>query len=52
MVMKGDEITKRGGVTSQSYFNVLRKHLPTILGESGTFMQDNAPTHTARIVKA
>lgn len=51
VVMKGYEMTERGGVTAWSYVNVLKEHLPTVLGKSRTFMQDNAPIHTAQIVK-
>ncbi len=31
---------------------MLKEHLPTILGDSGIFWQDNAPIHIARIVKS
>ncbi len=50
--MQGDKIAERGGVTARSYVNVLKKHLLTVLNESKTFMQDNAPIYTAQIVKS
>ena len=50
--MRGDTESKRGGVTARRYIEVLEEYLPTILENDSIFMQDNAPIHTARIVKA
>ncbi len=33
VVMQGDKTAKKGGVTAKSYVNVLKEHLPTVLGE-------------------
>ncbi len=51
VVIEGNPEAAQGGVTSKTYFNVLKEHLSTMLG-SGYFMQDNAPIYTGCIVKA
>lgn len=47
----GDPDSARGGVTSRQILSCLQEYLPTILKPSNIFMQDNASTHTARIVQ-
>ncbi len=49
--MKGDPDAARGGVTAKVYLEVLQEQLPTVMGEDLLFQQDNAPIHTAKIVK-
>lgn len=50
-IMPGDEKSKRGGVTSRMYLDILEQGLPTIMGGNLVFMRDNAPIHGARIIK-
>jgi hypothetical protein len=49
--MKGDPEARRGGVTARVYREILDQYLPPILGIGSIFMQDNAPIHTANIIK-
>ena len=49
--MPGDPDSKRGGVTSVIYIEVLEEQLPTLWEPGLFFMQDNAPIHTAHIIK-
>ena len=51
VVMHGDPEAKRGGVSSRSYLATWKEHLPPLLGEAFTFMQDNAPIHKAHIIR-
>ena len=53
--VKGDEESRRGGVTARRYIEILEEALPWFLHEMGgvehvLFMQDNAPIHKAKIV--
>ncbi len=50
VVIEDDLDVAKRGVNAKSYLKVLQEHLPTILG-NGFFMQDNAPIHTAKVVK-
>jgi transposase len=50
--MPGDPDSKRGGVTSAVYLEILEDFLPTLWEPGLEFMQDNAKIHTARIIKA
>jgi hypothetical protein len=50
--MPGDPESKRGGVTSAVYLEVLEDQLPTMWEPGLEFMQDNASIHTARIIRA
>jgi hypothetical protein len=49
--MDGDSASARGGVTARVYREVLSRHLPPILGAFSIFMHDNAPIHTAHIIR-
>lgn len=51
VIMEGDLDAPRNGVTARIYLEILKEHLPTILGHDSIFMQDNAPIHTARIIQ-
>lgn len=51
VALPGDPNSKRGGVTSRQILACLQENLPTIAEPGYFFIQDNAPTHTARIVK-
>jgi len=48
--LHGDPEAKRGGVTGQVILETLQEALPTICEPGSIFVQDNAPTHTAKIV--
>ena len=48
----GDEDSVRGGVTSRQILECLQRNLPTIAEPGYFFVQDNASTHTARIVQS
>ena len=50
--MPGDPDSKKGDVTSLVYIEVLADEVPTLWEPGLIFMQDNAPIHTARIIKA
>ena len=47
----GDPDSARGGVTSRQILQCLQDNLPTIAEPGYLFAQDNASTHTARIVQ-
>ena len=49
--MDGDPNSARGGVTARVYRQVLDEHLLGILQFGSIFMQDNAPIHTAHIIR-
>lgn len=50
--MQRDELAKRNGYTARSYLDVLEAELPCIYQNSDwTFMQDNAPIHSAKIIE-
>jgi transposase len=49
--MDGDPESARGGVTARVYKAVLDQHLPPVLRFGAIFMHDNAPIHTAHIIK-
>jgi hypothetical protein len=49
--MNRDPETKRNGYSSQSYLETLEENLPQIAIRDRIFMQDNAPIHTAKIIK-
>lgn len=49
--MLGDPEAARGGVTSRVVLECLQEQLPTIVEPGLLFAQDNASTHTARIVQ-
>jgi hypothetical protein len=51
VVMEGDIMAKRGGVTGRVYREMLEEELPTIMDVDSIFMQDNAPIHTCKLVK-
>ena len=48
--MQRDETSRRQGYTASSYLKVLKEAIPTLWEPDLTFMQDNAPIHTARVV--
>ena len=47
----GDPQSKGGGVTGRIILETLQEHLPTICEPSSIFIQDNAPTHSCKIVQ-
>jgi len=49
--MEGDPLAPKGGVTARVYQTVLDRYLLPILGFGSIFMQDNAPIHTAHIIR-
>ena len=49
--MKRDEESKKEGYSAKSYLAVMEDQLPTIWEPGMVFMQDNAPIHTAEIIK-
>ena len=49
--MEGDPTASKGGVTARVYQAVLDQYLPPILGFGSIFIQDNAPIHTAHIIR-
>jgi transposase len=49
--LDGDPDSKRHGVTARVYKGLLQEYLPTILEPEMIFMHDNAPIHTARIIR-
>jgi len=50
-IMNRDETSKKQGYSAASYLEVLDDQLPTIWSPGMIFMQDNAPIHTAKVVK-
>jgi len=52
VVMERDAESERGGYSATSYLTVLRDQIPRIYEPDLLFMQDNAPIHTARKIKA
>ena len=50
-IMDRDEVSKRERYSSKSYINVLNNQLPIIWNPGMVFMQDNAPIHTANLIK-
>ncbi len=51
IVMERDQESKKKGYTARIYRQVLDNYLAPIIDEDAIFMQDNAPIHTAFIVK-
>jgi len=49
--MNRDETLKKQGYSAASYLKVLKDQLTTIWTPGMVFMQDNAPIHTAKVVK-
>ena len=49
--MTRDENAKRNGYSADSYIEILEENVTAIWEPGLTFMQDNAPIHTARKVK-
>ena len=49
--MSRDEASTGRGFSSQSYLELIRDYLPVIWRPGMEFMQDNAPIHTAKIIK-
>jgi uncharacterized protein YukE len=49
--MTRDENSQRNGYSAASYLEILEENLFAIYSPEMSFMQDNAPTHTARIIK-
>jgi transposase len=47
----GDPDSARGGITGRVIRDCLEENLPTIASPRSIFMQDNASTHTARVVQ-
>ena len=51
VALKGDPAAQKKGVTAKVYKAVLDEHLPPILRYGAIFMHDNAPIHTAHIIR-
>ena len=51
ILLDGDSESRRGGITARVIVDLYRENLPSILEPGDIFMQDNAPVHTARIVR-
>ena len=51
VLLEKDPDSARGGVTARVYRDVLDQYLPSILDYDSIFMQDNAPIHTAHIIR-
>ena len=49
--MARDPAVKKNGYTAASYMDLLEEEIPTIWEPGLLFMQDNAPIHTAKIVR-
>ena len=49
--MNRDEASPKNRYTSRSYLEVLKDQLPIIYSPGIIFMQDNAPIHTAQLIK-
>lgn len=47
----GDPNAKKGGVTARVYKQILEEELPGLMEPHITFMQDNAPIHTSKLLK-
>ena len=52
VALLGDPDSARGGVTGRCILDCLQENLPTIAEPGYIFIQDNAPTHRARIVSS
>lgn len=50
--MERDIDAKKNGYTQNSYLKVLEDNIPTLWEPGLIFMQDNAPIHTAKRIKA
>lgn len=50
VILDGDPLSKKGGVTGRIYLEMLQEQLPTLLDDDSIFMQDNAPIHTYKQV--
>ena len=50
-VLKRDPWSKKNGYTAWSYLNALEDAMPTLHEPGRSFMQDNAPIHTVKMVK-
>jgi transposase len=51
VALPGDPESANNGVTGRVILDCLQANLPTICEPSSVFMQDNAPTHKARLVQ-
>jgi transposase len=52
VILAHDPEAARGGCTSRGYLKLIQEHLPPLLiNDNAVFMQDNAPIHTAKVVK-
>jgi transposase len=49
--MERDPKSKRNGYSSRSYRTVLEENLPQIYEPGMVYLQDNAPIHTAHIIR-
>jgi hypothetical protein len=50
-IINRDESSPKNGYSARSYLEVLDDQLPTIYSPGMTFIQDNAPIHTAGIIE-
>ncbi|RFU28636.1 hypothetical protein B7463_g7705, partial [Scytalidium lignicola] len=51
VVMRGDPDSEHGEVIARRYLEIFEQYLPTVLDSDSIFMQDNAPIHTAHIIR-
>ena len=51
MVYRGNLESARGGFSAQICEEILREHLPTVIGYNTVFMHDNARVHTAHLIR-
>lgn len=49
--LQGDPLAKKGGVSGNTIRALYEDVLPTVCEPGTIFLQDNAPTHTARVVQ-
>jgi transposase len=49
--MNRDKASPKTGYSSRSYLEVLKDQLPIIHSPGMIFIQDNAPIHTAQLIK-
>lgn len=49
--LQGDPLSKKGGVSGNTIRALYEDVLPTVCEPGSIFLQDNAPTHTARVVQ-
>ena len=51
VILEGDPSSPRNGIIASRILACLQSELPQIAGAGSIFIQDNVPTHTARLVQ-